>query len=231
VTFSLDGNFVVSLFCGGKTQAWDSVTGIPYGIDIGSPGYLSLPGAHGTQLSWSKFHFYLSDAFQTNELDRLVLNSPKDEDITCRGYLSSEFDPLALHYITLWNSSEDILISGPFRREGELITAFAFSPDGTRVVSASECGLDTNIRIWEIRDGPNSYWSGEAWRIEQDGWLRDQDIRPVLWVPEQWRSSFPVAPNKLTIGNMGNLKVSMDNLLLGELWTECYTPPTPNPSG
>ncbi|CEL55848.1 Vegetative incompatibility protein HET-E-1 OS=Podospora anserina GN=HET-E1 PE=4 SV=1 [Rhizoctonia solani AG-1 IB] len=224
MAFSPDGDLLLSRLSDGRTQAWNSRTGVPH--DLGAVVF-----KHHIEL----FPPSLSAAQETQYIDRPymtrpsaysstwpALNSPKDKQVRCSLLLKTHTivqDPIT-----------DELLSGPFGCDKETITAFAFSFDGTRVASGSERESTNgtykhiNIRVWDTCDVSHNHWSEEAWSIDEHGWLRDQGSRPILWIPIEWQPFFPVLPNRLVITPQGSMRVFLDNLLLGESWVQCYAP-------
>ncbi|CAE6431568.1 unnamed protein product [Rhizoctonia solani] len=236
VAFSCDGNFVFSHLFNGTIQVWSisSYTGVPCDIDPAEAwrsGLLSTP-VQGVVALRPKWH---SDRQAANMIPRVI--SPKEDTVACGYYVeTSTYDKFGL-----WDTRAKNLLTGPFGREGEEITTFAFSPDGARILvscqrrvpiwdyTSNGCSSHC-LRTWDVRKSPSTDWSGKPWNIDLDGWVRDQDSRPVIWLPTELRQIFPLPPNSLYFGPEGNLSVSMANLLLGESWVECYNPDIPNPS-
>ncbi|KDN40715.1 hypothetical protein RSAG8_07890, partial [Rhizoctonia solani AG-8 WAC10335] len=183
---------------------------------------LSSPMQSIVAKRWSQYGYFMD-----RHVAPLMVTvfSPTEEHVTC-GYHRDSGLHLSRYKFSLRDTRSDSLLAGPFGFKDEEITAFAFSPDGTRIVSGSERQATTKgyacaVRIWDIYQGPNA--SGQTpYLINMDGWLLDQDSRPILWVPAEWRAIFPFPPNNLVIHSKG--VISMTNLLLGESWAVCYNP-------
>jgi hypothetical protein len=82
---------------------------------------------------------------------------------------------------------------------------------------------DRTIRIWDVR--PKDSDRGDAlddWRVREDGWVIDQDGRPLLWVPADLRTG-PLRPrNTAVIRREGSLQLNFRGTAMGERWKECY---------
>ncbi|KAG8729704.1 hypothetical protein FRC11_008171 [Ceratobasidium sp. 423] len=255
VTFSSDGNAILSLLFNRTIHMWNSYTGTPYNIDVAGPlssdisRLLSAP-TQGSQDEYrlaSKSNAYFVTQYGGRTADRngfdyysyvstpnhaaavMSSSSPKKHFTFGYNWVLEEEAYIPRYTIDCRDPRTDCLSAGPFGRKGETITAFAFSPDGTRIFSGSELSATYYaVRAWDIWEGPSSSQYAESWEISADGWIRDQDSRPVIWVPREWQALVPLPPNCLAIGPEGSLRIFATNLLLGESWSGCYNPLAPD---
>jgi hypothetical protein len=63
--------------------------------------------------------------------------------------------------------------------------------------------------------------------IAPNGWMMDDASQLLVWLPPDLAPIFPCPPHTLTITSNGPLIVDWANLLVGELWAQCYDP-SPN---
>ncbi|KAG8759099.1 hypothetical protein FRC11_002526 [Ceratobasidium sp. 423] len=237
VAFSSDGTFVLSLLFNGRVLMWNSYTGDTYDGQANPADTCHLwssPVQRAAALKWD-----LCEPFTNKHTGPIMVNvsSPKEEYVTC-GYYRGE--GASSCEIILRDSRTDTSLADPFGWADEQITAFTFSSDGACIISGSHCFDSTIlgsyhngcifIRIWNIPKEPNSRYNETLWMIGRDGWVRDQDSQPIVWVPEGWRQFFPLPPNSLCIGYKGSLRVTAVDLLTGKRWAECYSSNTLNSS-
>ncbi|EUC60810.1 vegetative incompatibility protein HET-E-1 [Rhizoctonia solani AG-3 Rhs1AP] len=57
--------------------------------------------------------------------------------------------------------------------------------------------------------------------MDPDGWLRDSEFQPLLWVPQEIRKKFP-RDSEIHIKNGESLRVDYSDMLVGDEWSKCY---------
>ncbi|CCO28509.1 Vegetative incompatibility protein HET-E-1 OS=Podospora anserina GN=HET-E1 PE=4 SV=1 [Rhizoctonia solani AG-1 IB] len=130
--------------------------------------------------------------------------------------------------IGLWDIRTGALKVPRMKGHTSAVSSVEFSPDGKHVMSGS---LDGTMRMWKIesvgniKGGENSNWV-----ISDDGWLVDSESKPVLWVPLDLRSRFPVAPCSMVIHPHGSIRINVDRVIYGDRWADCYMPSADNHS-
>ncbi|KAF8737166.1 WD40 repeat-like protein, partial [Rhizoctonia solani] len=117
------------------------------------------------------------------------------------------------------------------------VNSVAYSPDGAYIVSG---GNDSTIRVWKApgrraissssqydsstsdQRAPHAAIAGGL-TIDDDGWARNRDSRPLFWVPFDLRNLLPRPENLYIIGPEGIMRADYSQpLLLGEEWHRCY---------
>jgi WD40 repeat protein len=118
--------------------------------------------------------------------------------------------------IRIWDINSGELLLGPLRAHSTIIS-LAFSPDGTKLVSASGT---TSLRLWDL--GPTSP-TGPSISPFTDGcelkesWIRNRSDELVVWVPPQYHRSLLWPRN---IANFGKTSLSLD-FSKAKAWADC----------
>lgn len=119
----------------------------------------------------------------------------------------------------------------PLRGHASVVRCIALSPDEKHIASGS---WDNTIRIWDAQAfsqepasqciiGPD----GQMEEIDDEGWVRNKDGNPLLWIPDDIRGD-AFSPSLVRIprreGNVG-IEIDWDKLCAGERWTSIFNPP------
>ncbi|CAE6351103.1 unnamed protein product [Rhizoctonia solani] len=135
--------------------------------------------------------------------------------------------------ICVWDAQTGEPVLGPVKWHTGPVRCVKFSPDGTRVVSGSD---DKTIRVTNIRRdldflSNSSTPTGTDWGLNEDGWVKDEEERLLVWVPPELRTVLMWPRTELLISTRGWLRLNFANACIGESWMECYKPPLDVPTG
>ncbi|CAE6469581.1 unnamed protein product [Rhizoctonia solani] len=146
-------------------------------------------------------------------------------------------DPQGMYLVSA-ESGQTVL--GPVRGYWWDHRCFAWSPDSARLTVGYWAGA---IRIWDVSNIPQSHtvatgasmielsdtqndppvWESE-WKLQGDGWIIDRASRLLAWVPLDLKESVLYPRNIHLFSTKGYVKINFENALIGERWSECYTP-------
>ncbi|TAU59259.1 TIR domain-containing protein [Rhizobium ruizarguesonis] len=161
VAFSPDGTRVVTASDDGKARLWDAASGVPIGeaMKHDSKVYSAAFSHDGTRIVTASYDktARLWDAATSAQIGEATTlkpetMTPKLEGETYSAEFSRDGTRLVtrFHYAALmWDAATGAPI-GNAMKHGDLINSVAFSPDGTRIVTASN---DKTARMWDAATG------------------------------------------------------------------------------
>ncbi|CAE7148257.1 unnamed protein product [Rhizoctonia solani] len=118
----------------------------------------------------------------------------------------------------IWDVQTGTSIFGPLRGHTQWLRSVVYSPDDTRVASASD---DATIRIWNASTEANSSPAIE-WVLNEDGWVTDGKSQRMMWVPLDMRGSLMWPRNTMMMSHDGYVRLDFDGAIIGEAWTDCW---------
>lgn len=142
--------------------------------------------------------------------------------------------------VHLWDSATGQPLSTLYGHQ-DAIYSVGFSGDGTHIVS---CAYHDSIRVWDISSrqklvlidasSKTGDWVSTVdprcaqWRVSKNGWVvsTGEDENRLMWLDLR-NVDVQDPSNILVISKKGYWSIDFSNALeiLGEKWTNCYTPP------
>ncbi|EUC54571.1 vegetative incompatibility protein HET-E-1, putative [Rhizoctonia solani AG-3 Rhs1AP] len=104
------------------------------------------------------------------------------------------------------------------------ITSVAYSLDGTRILS---CSWDSTVHIHDARSVEerallHSTTEFGDWVMNKDGWVVDDRLRLLVWVPGDLRRALMWPRTQLVVAPWGYVRVKFDKSRMGESWAQSY---------
>ncbi|KAB5589390.1 vegetative incompatibility protein HET-E-1 [Ceratobasidium theobromae] len=137
--------------------------------------------------------------------------------------------------VVVSDASNGTIVAGPFNGHTSWVQSVAFSPNGMRIVS---CSFDCTIRVWDLHDNTSSANPPEHASsstdnqkrppiatqivVNNNGWIMNQNLDLLFWVPPEVAQCLPVPRNPFVIGRQGPLQINYEGLFLGSDWHRCY---------
>lgn len=141
--------------------------------------------------------------------------------------ISSSFDKT----IRMWDAVTGDALGYPLRGHGDAVR-IVVSPGGTRIVSGS---FDRTIRVWDTQ----AFWNvpqrqhlqgpdDKMVEIDDDGWVRNEEGKPLLWIPNDVRGdAFSTSLVRIPrIEGGTQIEIDWDRLCVGDRWASILDPGT-----
>ncbi|KAH9051944.1 hypothetical protein EDB87DRAFT_1660801 [Lactarius vividus] len=114
-------------------------------------------------------------------------------------------------------------VADPFNGHSDWIRSVAFSPDGLRIVSASD---DRTIRLWNVMTGTGGTETTEQVaftnqsKINDEGWICGHNDELLMWIPPLHRDNLH-RPSSIWVAGGHETRLDLSTFVHGHGWSTC----------